>query len=74
MASKQVKVAEGAGSAKHGRADVRNSSGVFAKLAAEQLAAAAAKAKGDAGGGKQARALQQAQGTKPTAGATAFKL
>ncbi|KAG2445425.1 hypothetical protein HXX76_000046 [Chlamydomonas incerta] len=45
VAGKGVKVAEGAGAAKHGRTDVGNSSAVFAKLAAEQAAAAAGGAK-----------------------------
>lgn len=40
VAGKGVKVAAGAGAAKHGRTDMGTSGAVFAKLAAEQAAAA----------------------------------
>ncbi|KAG2498501.1 hypothetical protein HYH03_003752 [Edaphochlamys debaryana] len=57
VASKGVKVAEGAGSKTYGRTDVGTSSAVFAKLAAEQAAAAAG-----GGAAKVARELKKAKG------------
>ncbi|PNH06542.1 putative 6-phosphogluconolactonase 4, chloroplastic [Tetrabaena socialis] len=76
VSGKGVRVAEGAGSKRHGRTDVGSSSAVFAKLAAEQAAAAA-------GGGLKApkvgRELQQSKGAAggaegPRKGAAALKL
>ncbi|KXZ52900.1 hypothetical protein GPECTOR_8g28 [Gonium pectorale] len=75
VSGKGVKVAEGAGASKHGRADVGNSSAVFAKLAAEQAAAAAG---GGGGGAKLSRELKKAGGSGGQEGAkkggAAFKL
>ncbi len=65
VAGKGVKIAEGAGAARHGRTDLGNSSAVFAKLAAEQAAAAGA-AGGD--GKKVARELKKKAAAGPGGG------
>ncbi|PNW79886.1 hypothetical protein CHLRE_08g370601v5 [Chlamydomonas reinhardtii] len=71
VAGKGVKVAEGAGAAKHGRTDVGNSSAVFAKLAAEQAAAAAG---GGAKTKKVPRDLAAVGGEGARKGAVSLKL